>query len=81
MVPLNTRVLHQVNRKGTSHFRLAGLAAAFVMVPGSMGIVFYFLTGSPYVSLPFDALMLLLTPYYYWHLSRLLSVQATRSTP
>jgi hypothetical protein len=81
-VPLNARVLHQVSEKGASHFRLAILAAAFVMVPGSMGIVFYFLTGSPYVSLPFDALMLLLTPYYYWHLSRLLPPTASdRITP
>lgn len=76
-VPLNTRLLHQVSQKGASHFRLAVLAAAFVIVPGSMGIVFYFLTGSPYVSLPFDALMLLLTPYYCWHLSQLLSRPAS----
>jgi hypothetical protein len=71
-VPLNVRVLHQASQKGTSQFRLAVFAATLVIVPGSMGIVFYFLTGNPYVALPFDALMLLLTPYYYWHLFRLL---------
>jgi hypothetical protein len=71
IVPLNARVLNQASQKGQSHFRLAVLAAGFVIVPGSIGIVFYFLTGNPYVALPFDALMLLLTPYYYWHLFRL----------
>lgn len=76
-VPSNARVLHQVSKLEAFHVRLALLAAAFVMVPGSMGIIFYFLTGSPYVALPFDALMLLLTPYYYWHLYRLLSHPAT----
>ncbi len=76
--PLNARVLHQASQKGASHFRLAVLAAAWVIVPGSMGIVFYFLTGNPYVALPFDALMLPLIPYYYWHLSRLLSRPTSR---
>lgn len=76
-LPLNTRVLHRVSQKGVSHFRLAILAAAWVIAPGSMGIVFYLLTGNPYLALPFDALMLLLTPYYYWHLSRLLSRPAS----
>ena len=75
--PLNARVLHQVSQKGTSHFRLAVLAATWVIVPGSMGIVFYFLTGNPYVALPFNAVMLLLIPYYYWHLSRLLAQRAS----
>ena len=79
-VPLNTRMLHQASQKGVSHFRLAVFATAWVIAPGSMGIVFYFLTGNPYVALPFDALMLLLIPYYYWHLSRLLSRSTSRET-
>jgi hypothetical protein len=73
VAPLNARVLRQASQKGASDFRLAVLAAAWVIAPGSIGIGFYLLTGNPYVALPFDALMLLLTPYYYWHLSRLLS--------
>ena len=77
-VPVNTRVLNQASKRANSHFRLAVLAAGFVIVPGSMGMVFYLLTSSPYVALPFDALMLLLIPYYYWHLSRLLSRPTSR---
>ncbi len=76
-VPLNVRVLRRASQKGISHFRLAVLAATWVIAPGSMGIVFFFLTGNPYVALPFDAVMLLLTPYYYWHLSRLLAQRAS----
>ncbi len=72
-VPLNTWVLYQVSKKGISHFRPAIFAAAWVIAPGSIGMVFYFLTGSPYVALPFDGLMLLLTVYYYWLLTRWLS--------
>ena len=77
-----TRILHHLHDRGASRFRLTMLSAAGVFFAGSLGIVLYLLTGNPYTALPFDALMLLLTPYYYWHLSRLLSPPATDgSTP
>lgn len=67
-----TRILRHYHDKGASQFTLAMVSSGGVFFAGSLGIVLYFLTGNPYTALPFDALMLLLTPYYYWHLFRLL---------
>ena len=69
----NTRILYKVQERTASPRSLVMLATGWVIFPGSLGVLLYFLTGDSYVALPFDGLMLVLTPYYYRHLRRLLS--------
>ena len=71
MTPLNTRLLQILNEKRLSHWRVAVLAAAFVLVPGSMGIVLYFLTGNSYIALPLQCATVPLGVYYFRQIFRL----------
>ncbi|MDO8615916.1 MAG: hypothetical protein Q7T33_09320 [Dehalococcoidia bacterium] len=71
-VPMNVRVLRLVYQRNAPARHLLVLSIAFALIPGSMGMFFYFLTGNPYMALAFDALTLALALYYGRYLVRLL---------
>ncbi len=72
-ISLNRRITQRACERGSPESRLVILSLGWVLYPGSMGFMIYVLTGNAYMTIPFNVLMLLSSPYYYWSLIRILA--------
>ena len=77
---LNRRITQRACERGLPESRLVILSLVWVLYPGSMGFMIYVLTGNAYMTIPFNVLMLLSIPYYYWSLIRILANRNATST-
>ena len=77
---LNRRITQRACERGSPESQLVFLSVAWVLYPGSMGVVIYWLTGNAYMTIPFNVLMFLSIPYYYWWLTRDLAKRNSIST-
>lgn len=77
---LNSWVTRRACERGSAESQLVFLSVAWVILPGSLGLIIYMLSGNPYMTIPFNILMLLSIPYYFWWLIRVVSKRNAIST-